>query len=141
MYQEHVKTLKKTIHSAADIKGSSALAKSVFAYFFERYPEAAKYFESNDPDKVYHTKFWRVSECLIDALDAQDYAENLIEEELYRHKHAHDVSDMEYYFALFDALHHATQETLQESWDSTIETHWKEALSHVKSLFAKMETA
>jgi len=133
MYQQHIAAVETSLAQAKEICSIEMLADTMFKIFFDKYPEARKYFADYDLSKLASVKFNIIVVTVIDTLKYPDYAENYISEEVFRHT-IHDLKDREYYFALIDALIQSLKETLAELWSPQLEQDWTEAVAIMKHI-------
>jgi hemoglobin-like flavoprotein len=133
MYQQHIEAVENSLAQAKQICSIEMLADTMFRIFFDKYPEARRYFADYDLSQLASVKFNIIVVTVIDSLKFPDYADNYVSEEVYRHT-IHDLKDREYYFALIDALIQSLKQTLAEQWTPQLEQYWTEAVASMKHI-------
>lgn len=128
MFQQHITSIKKTVAQATEQLSVDQLAEQMFALFFQQYPEAQTYFADYDLSELAPRKFRLLVDSLLDTLAYPDFAQDRLDEEVFRHL-THNLRDREYYFGLLDALIHCLKANLAHQWSETDEEYWREAVT------------
>ena len=133
MYQQHVISIKETVKYASEQHTVKQMAEQLFADFFSHYPEAQTYFADYDMAELGPRKFHILIDSLLDTLQYPDFAEDRLDEEVFRHL-IHNLRDREYYFALLDALYRCIHNNAKHQWQPHNTEHWLEAIAGMKHM-------
>ena len=128
MFQQHAISIKESVAQATEKLPVDQLAEQMFNIFFKQYPEAESYFADYDMHELAPRKFRLLVDSLLDTLIYPDFAEDRLDEEVFRHL-THNLRDRVYYFGLLDALQCCIKTTLAKQWNDQYQEHWQEAVA------------